>query len=306
MAKRITTEEEVETKNFLKEKIVVVKPVVRVGQWSNLLKDGKAKKDAFLFNKSRRTYSVPIIDGGRKKRVLDNIKPYLTPQFKDEGPLTQEQFFERMLDEDLSLYKKEDNFWETSSLAIVELSKGELKLDLSIPEDMIKYLVLISNSRKIANYDVDPYTRMSYEFYVVDVDQEKEKKQKEVDVSETAMEHYFKLVKTNYNLSKDILRVKGHNINSQTEKWIKTSVFSFVKDDPKEYLKLVNDGSFEDKAFIEKGIAIGDIRRLNLNKYSLEGKEIGTLNDLIAYLNNPLNSISKTKLKERINNSTIL
>ena len=47
----------------------------------------------------------------------------------------------------LSIYKKEDNYWENYR---IRLTKQDTTLDLSYPEDFIKYKVLLANTNNIA------------------------------------------------------------------------------------------------------------------------------------------------------------
>lgn len=83
-----------------------------------------------------RTFTVPILESsGRFKNVLTNEeKAYLEEVMGLEYNT-------------LSIYKKDDNFWENYT---VRLTKGDTFLDLSDPNDYIKYKVLLANSDFVA------------------------------------------------------------------------------------------------------------------------------------------------------------
>jgi len=86
------------------------------------------------------------------------VKKYSLPILASSGlyknPLTTDEknYLESILDIDLSIYKKNDNFWDDSNgngISQVVLTKNDNILDLSKPSDYLKYKILLANSNTI-------------------------------------------------------------------------------------------------------------------------------------------------------------
>ena len=82
-----------------------------------------------------RGFTVPMLSNGSYKNVLtDDEKTYL------EDILGLEV-------NGLSVYNKKDNYWDNY---LIRLTKQDTILDLSLPEDYIKYKVLLANKETVA------------------------------------------------------------------------------------------------------------------------------------------------------------
>ena len=107
---------------------------------------------------------IPKEDGLPKNHVLSGGKadgtyvyfvvPTLrsTGQYKNILTNAEKDFLEEALGLDynaLSVYKKENNYWDNYMVRIDDAKVG-LHLDLSDPEDYIKYKVLLANSDFVA------------------------------------------------------------------------------------------------------------------------------------------------------------
>jgi hypothetical protein len=79
-----------------------------------------------------KTFTVPVIAStGVLKNVLTN---------------SEKEFFENLLGVNMSVHNKKDNYWDNFK---VRLTKSDNYLDLSVPEDYIKYKVLLANTNLI-------------------------------------------------------------------------------------------------------------------------------------------------------------
>ena len=153
-----TTAEKVVYGTFLQDRIVAVKPVESSGKWSTLLVSGQDnKKDPFIYNKAKRSYQLPLNNanlGGGVKVILDDQKRVKIQKYMESFPngMTQKEFFEKELGVDLNPTLQADkNFWRSDRRGRVILTKEGTTLNLNLPLDMLKYLILISNKILLSN-----------------------------------------------------------------------------------------------------------------------------------------------------------
>lgn len=292
---------EVKKVSFLQNKKVLVKPVVRPQKWVPLT--GNSLDLPNLYEDTSVSLSVPLDRnmGGTLKRVLDNIEKVKTPQYDD--PVTQEEFFERMLDRDLSITKKTNNFWKSDPISYVELTKDDLILDLSNPEHMLKYLILMANKSKVAGPNVkNPRQKLTYQFYIVDIDKETEKIDTKRSIKKKASRLYNEM-ESDLDALKDFVLLTSNGLNKNAKpNWYEDKVFDYAENKPEEFIKILEDARYKDKVFIAKALYIKEIGMVG-EVYTINGMDIGKLDSLIGYLHNPKNNLVFTKIKQRIENS---
>tara|TARA_R110000868_G_scaffold363462_2_gene625747 strand:- start:3535 stop:4449 length:915 start_codon:yes stop_codon:yes gene_type:complete len=290
-----------EIKSFLENKKVLVKPIIRPERWSTIL-SGPLDR-AFMFENTSIGISAPLDRkmGGTIKRVLDNIVKFKTSQYDDE--VTEEEFFERMLDRDLSLTKKVDNFWKKDPIANFEIFSDGITLDLTNPEHKVKYLILLANRSKIAPAGIkNPRAKMTYQFQIIDNEVEESKQTNKRNVKKEAMLEYTK-IKENKNSLRDILLLSTGGINrTAKEGWLSDKVFDFADQTPEKFLGVVKDQWYTDKLFVAKALYIREIQLVG-DTYKVNGIELGDLISTIHYFKNPKNNILYTKILQRIENS---
>ena len=147
--------------SYLKDELVSVRPIEASGKWSTLLVKGQEKmKDPFLYNKIKRSYQVPLNDhrrGGGVKRILDDQERRFIKKYHVSYPngMTQQEFFEKELGIDLNPTLPVDtNFWRTDRRGRITMTKEGVSLNLNHSLDMLKYIILLSNSKLISpSYD---------------------------------------------------------------------------------------------------------------------------------------------------------
>ena len=183
--------------SFLQNRIVSIKPVESSGKWSNLLVQGQERiKDPFMYNKTKRSYQVPLNSetrGGGVKVILDDMTRVKIQKYMETHPngITQKEFFEKELGVDLNPTLPADkNFWRSDRRGRVILTKEGTTLNLSLPLDMLKYLILIANKMLISpSYD-ERINKATYEFMVVDENKITSKKLEEADLKAQAYVKY--------------------------------------------------------------------------------------------------------------------
>jgi len=294
--------------SFLKDLIVTVKPVESAGKWGTLLVKGQEmRKDPYLYHKAKRSYQVPlksISQGGGVKVILDDQRRVMIQKYHGKYPegMTQKEFFENELGVDLSTTTKgTDNFWRYSNLGRVTLTKEGLSLNLNLTVDMLKYLILMSNTTLIAPSFEDRILKASYEFMIVD-----ESKTVALEVSEAEDEAKAYVKYAEITRSKDatvgFIKSLGRTIPATASSdWLKLEVLKVLKANPSKFLDIVNHPHFEGKIFVQEAVEAGALLRKSKDRYTLDnGVELGDLTTTINYLNNPENQEVKMRVKARI------
>ena len=291
------------TINWLPKKIIVVKPVQAGARWAELLVKGEDKRnEPFMFNKIKRSYQVPLrpaTQGGGLHVLLDNSKRYYTPQFPNEA-LTEQEFFEKLLGTNLNpLLPVAENFWRVDKRSRVTMDKRGLRLDLSNVLDNLKEKILRSNKRKIAPSPELQDTRASYEFMLLDESVQVDKLAEIADLKTSAAIRFAEIAQSEKTML-DFIKVKGggapHNADA---KWLKGEIYKIVEGDPKLFLSYANDPYYNDKVLIYDAVQLGVLRKVKENQYTSDsGATIGSINDVITYINDPQNEIIKLRVQE--------
>lgn len=288
-------------KNFLQNKKIKIKPVIRSRQWASLLE--QERKDAFMYNSSKRTYTLPVSGRlGSLVPILDNNTEYETVQYPGIK-LTEQGFFEKALDKNLNLYgKKEENFWYSDNLGMITLTKDGVELDLNTPLGMLRYKILTANKNLIAKDKKLAESVPTYEYYIEDAE---EVRGTRLEFANKKM-RAFKLFNDASDSPKKLaafLKVSGKGVNKQASLgWLKEEVYKMVEEDPETFLMVVEDELFEEKAFVYDALSSGALIRKGRDEFALDtGTVLGNINSTIAYLNKKENSAMYNIMRERIN-----
>ena len=305
------TAEKVVYGTFLQNRIVAVKPVESGGKWSTLLVAGQDKsKDPFLLNKVKRSFQVPLNSinlGGGVKVILDDQVRVKIQKYMESYPngMTQKEFFEKELGVDLNWSKQENNFWRTDRRGRVVITKEGMSLNLNLPLDMLKYLILLANKSAVCPSYEDRNLKATYEFMMVDESKVTTKKLEEANVKSQA---YIKFAEIANSKKSTIGFIKslGRTIPATaTEEWLKGEVLNIVDTNPKYFLEIVNHPQYNERIFVQEAVEVGAIIRKSDKRYTLDnGAELGELTDTINYLLNPDNQEVKLRIKAKLDLST--
>ncbi len=124
--------------NCLRNERVIVR---HINKPTNLVSNPKHVLYGGMAENASRTYTVPRLSSGGFVNVLTNDeKAFLEAELQLEFNA-------------LSVHRKQDNFWDDSNdrgISRVRLLKQDTILDLSNPEDYIRYKILLANKDYIA------------------------------------------------------------------------------------------------------------------------------------------------------------
>ncbi len=200
----------------------------------------------------------------------------------------------------LSIYKKVDNFWDDandSGISKVRLSKQDNYLDLSSPEDYIKYKILLANKDFIAPSlkTLSDAPKATYQFVII---AEGDETRTAKDNLSYTMRSYKEFGKVENNI--DILRTIVETIDGRPTaptaklEFLQTKINNLIQADSKLFYNVITDSALETKVLIKKAIEAGLIsNRGNYlylkqdNSPLCETNEEPTLNIAAKYLNSP-------------------
>ena len=293
---------------FLQNRIVAIKPVESSGKWGTLLVQGQDnKKDPFMYNKTKRSFQVPLNNanlGGGVKVILDDQKRVKVQKYMESFPngMTQKEFFEKELGVDLNpTLKQEDNFWRTDRRGRVVLTKEGTTLNLNQSLDMLKYLILLADKMRISpSYD-DRTLKATYEFMIVDESKVTTKKLEEANVKANAFVKYAEITNSK-TATIGFIKSLGRTIPATAnDEWLKNEVLNIVDSNPTYFLEIVNHPQYAERIFVQEAVEAGAVIRKGEKRYTLDnGAELGDMTDVINYLLNPDNQEVKLRVKAKI------
>jgi hypothetical protein len=294
--------------SYLKDQLVSVKPIESNGKWKNLLVKGQEmKKEAFLFNKIKRSFQVPLKSlnqGGGVAVILDDqhrrmIEKYIT---KFPSGMTQKEFFEQELGVDLNTNNPvETNFWRTHKSGRVTITKKGLSLNLNESLDMLKYLILLSDKSRICpSYD-ERELKATYQFMMVDESVVTSRRVEEATVKARAFAKFGEVTSSLVKI-KGFLKSLGRTIPvNHTEDWLKAEILTVLENSPENFLSIVDHPQYNARIFVQEAIEAGAINKMGDKRYTADnGTELGDLTDVITYLSNVENQEHKARIKAKI------
>jgi len=267
---------------------VTIKPVVK----STYLIPDTTHRAAFLVDGAKREYPAPVLRSGQFANVLtDEEKEFF------ESPEAGLDFRTG----DLSIYKRENNFWESFK---VQLSKEELTLDKSDPFQYLQYKVLLANNEEIASSleELKSKRKATYKYVMVDENQEASIAAKEADLEEAAWSIYSEL-KHDRTRTIDILRIFNKRVSEESsDDMLRSLLKTVMKDDTREFVTIVSDSNLDMKIFISKCVSAGLLQKRGSSYRIPEGEILGdTLFSAAVYLNKPENQEILLSLQARLN-----
>lgn len=279
--------------NCLKKEKIVVR---RIPKETGMITNPKHVFYGGMAENAIRIFTVPVLESnGQFVNVLTNEeKAYLEEVMALEYNA-------------LSVYKKENNFWENYT---VRLTKSESFLDLSNPDDFIKYKVLIANRDFIAPSLKELQDRPKATYQYVLIAENEESKQANLKLNAT-MEAYMEFGKIQED--SDILRILIETLdgrptspNSKLD-FLQTQASRLIQMDAKLFLNTVQDPYLESKVLIKKAIEGGLIAKRGNYHYLksdnsplCEINEEPTLNKAAQYLNAPKHQEIKFMLEAKL------
>lgn len=289
-SKTTSMTDEVKTVKFkLPNKKILVKPIIKA---TPFISDTNHVA-SFLAPNAHNRYCVPVARNGNYVNILTNEeKEYF------ESPESGTSFKSN----DLSVYKKEDNFWESFE---IRLGKETKELNLSDPIDYITYKVLLANKDIICDNVDKQFLKVSYKYVLVDAEEELVKKSSE---SETKMDAYIKFneIKNSRVKMINFIKVMGKAVApNSSDDFLKTEIMNLIesKGGSAKFLEIMNDPFFEVKVTFRDSVRQGLIIKRDGAFFTKDLKELGrSESQVIEHLADPLNQdtliLLESKLKQ--------
>ncbi len=252
---------------------------------------------------SVKTFVVPKLSSGSYVNVLTN---------------SEKAFLENFMGleyDDLSVYKKKDNFWDDSNengINTVHLLKQDNYFNLADPQEYIKYKILLANKDMIAPSlkELEDRPKATYQFVIISEGEENKRAQTGMSYTMQCYKEYGK-IEDNINLMRTIIEIidgRPTSSNSKLE-FLQVKCNEMIQNDPKRFLAVVTDPLLNTKSMIKQAIEAGIIaNRGNFlylrsdNTPLCEQNEDPTLSFASKFLNNPKHQDILFAIQAKLNN----
>ena len=255
-----------------------------------------------------------VMEGGRADGAVDILcVPMLRSTGAYKNVLTNEEkdFLEEALGLDynaLSVYKKEDNYWDDYKVRIE--TKNGLHLDLSDPEDYIRYKVLLANTELVAPSVQERIDRpkASYLYEIVRESEETTLENSKMDATMASYKEFGKIEgdMDTMRVLCELLDSRPYAANSKAD-FLRSRINSLIQADPKVFLKQITDPMLHTKVIIRRATELGKIAKRGDYYYLAsdgsplcEGGENPTLAIAARYLNLPAHQDIKFLLESEV------
>lgn len=203
-------------------------------------------------------YTVPILasTGTYKNILTDDEKAFLESYMGLEYNA-------------LSVYNKTNNFWANFT---VRLTKHDNYLDLSDPNDYIKYKVLLANTDFIADSlkTLNDRPKATYQFVMIKEGESEKREEEKMSVTMKCYKEYGKIEEDNDTLRCIIELIDNRPIAKNTKsEFLKSRINSLIQADPKLFYSIITDEYLNNKVLIKTATEEGVIKRRN-NLYYFE------------------------------------
>lgn len=213
----------------------------------------------------------------------------------------------------LSAGNKIDNFWDDNNdngINRVYLQKQDNYFDLSNPEDYIKYKILLSNKNLICPSEaiLQNKPKTTYQFVVVAEGVETDMAASKLATTQKAWIELGK-IQDDVDRMRVVLSAIEKRMSAPTTKvgHLQNKLMDYVKDNPKNFVKIVQEKYFETKVTIQKAIDRGIIVKRGTYYYDketntplCENNEEPTLASACKYLNSAKNDNIKFSIEKKI------
>ena len=264
-----------------KEQIYTVKSLSR-NSWLPKGHDGEARYNGCSAG------IQPAVD-----RRTGQLKTGLTKE--DEVRLEEALFLDKG-----ALNKFNTKFWSEYWIKIP--GKDGIILDLSNPEDELKYLVL-SADHKIAKSESDAMTNMYAEFIMTSKEVESKVKSTKIKSKKEAFAKFSKMTITEQmNFLKVYEGGKNKVSNSSSPEFIESVIGTIVEENSDAFLSTLEDPYYKIKLLIEDSVTARVMQKMG-TKYFITGNPdpLGmTLLDTIETLNDPKNQDLLISIKSKL------
>lgn len=291
-ASTTVSEDDVLVNCLRNEKVIVrciLKPTGNIDKPSHALYGGMAETAVKI-------YTLPLLMSGSYKNALTKA---------------EKKFLEKAMgleDNALSIYLRENNYWESDN-AIVRLTKSDTVLDLSNPDDYIKYKILLANSQTIAPSleTLKNSPKETYRYVLIREGEEIKTLNKEMTVSMQASLELGKILNNKPVLRLVVETIEGKPVSeTSSEEWLQAQAFKNMQSNPKLFVNILQDPYLETKVLIKDALAYGLIKKRGDLYYKsdntplCEGSEDPTIDNAARFINKVRNQEYKLMLEAKI------
>lgn len=299
MAKTVEVEDNKQLISCLRNEKVCVRYVPRQ---SHMVTDPKHILYGGMADDAVKTFVVPKLTSGTYVNVLTNSEMKFLEDFlgMEEGTL--------------SVYKKTNNFWSDANpqgINKVRLRKQDNYLDLSIPEDYIKYKILLANKDFVAPslQVLEDKPKATYQYVLIEGKDQLSTAKRSLNITRECYKELGKIEDDIDTMMTVVELLDGRNVAPNTSSdFLQTRIDSFIQSNPKTFLKVVKDETLPTKVLIRKSINAGNIIKRGDYLYlksdgkpMCEDKEEPVLSVAVKFLNNPRHQDIKLGLEALLN-----
>lgn len=253
-----------------------------------------------------------ILYGG----MAENAVKYFTVPQLESGKLVniltddEKEFLEDIMGLEfnaLSIYKKENNYWSNKQ---VRLLKQDNILDLSDPEQYIKYKILLANKDEIAPslQALQDMPKATYKYVTIKEGEETSNARQEMSATMQAYMEYGKYEKDADTLRTIIETIDGRPLALNTKiEFLQTKINKLIQADAKLFLKVITDPLLSTKVLIKRAVEGGLIANRGGFFYLREdnsplcsNKEDPTFNIAAKFLASPKNQALKFSIEAKL------
>lgn len=213
----------------------------------------------------------------------------------------------------LSVYKKVNNFWDDSNpmgIGRVTLHKQDNYLDLSVPEDYIKYKILLANKDQIASslQELEDRPKATYQFVIISEGAETSANLNKMDVTMKCYMEYGKIENDQATLKTIIELIEGRPLSPNIKlDYLQGKVNEHIQRDPRKFYNTIKDELLPAKVLIKKCVEAGLIGKKNDTYYLrqdntplCEMNEESTLNNAARFISSVMRQELKYMLEAKI------
>ena len=271
--------------NCLRNERIIVRFIPRQ---TGLVSDPKHVLYGGMSEDATRKFCVPKLSSGAFVNVLTNAEKDCLEKTLGLEPNA------------LSIHKKVNNFWEDGNdngISQVILKKTDNYLDLRIPEDYIRYKILLANKNIICSSlkELQDHPKATYQFVIINEGDEVKAAKLKMTNTQRCYKEYGK-IEDNYDKLRVIVEtLSGRSVIPTTKlEFLQTQINNYIQADSRLFLSIISDEYLDFKVIIRKALDKGLIMSKNHQLYYkedntllCEDNEDATLSNAARYLSSP-------------------
>lgn len=220
------------------------------------------QENGFAGNDKKHPYYGNLADGAGITLVVPTLRS--TNQYKNVLTNDEKDFLEEALGLDynaLSVYNKQDNYWDDYKIVIANPKEG-MYLDLSNPEDYIKYKVLLANSDIVAPSVEDRIERpkTTYRFEMVRELEEARMESAKMDMMMASYKEFGK-IENDMDTMRILVELLDSRPYAQNESatFLKARINTLIQQDAKKFYKYITDPLLHTKVILRRAVELGKV-----------------------------------------------